>query len=194
MTRSDEQLEDILDSMIYRFGAPTPEGVRETVTRHPALKAAILEFAAGWQEEDALPRAASLPSVREVAIAATAQQMFAAGLTQPAVARQLSDLAKRAGTSLDELAVRAMIPSSVLHKLNGGRISPATIGTVLPVRLARLLDATAEAVASCWSGASVPQAAMAFLGPANVTQMSLRAALIEAGADPDLIEELHLPR
>lgn len=184
-----KSLEEVLDELLFERGTPTPDAIATWATLYPEHRAALVEFAASWAEDEHLP----LPRVDEArqrsVVAKTMNQFRAAAA--PAVPRTLSALAGSAGRTLDDVARGLGVDASVIAKLNARRIDPATIGRAMAVRISKLLKVDTAAVIASWSGAPAPLAAAAFLGrPAPLPQETLAQALAKVGAPNELIAEL----
>jgi hypothetical protein len=182
-------LEDVLDTMLAEYGAPTSKALTSVSRRYPEYRSAMLEFAAGWAEEEHLP--APAPSEQTDAPAVLARIRFAAELASRETSTRLSDLAQRAGSSLQELAAQCRLNVSLLMKIDAGRIAPNSVGKVLPSRLAELLGVAREIVVAAFAVKPHPVAAASFFGPAQSSaRESFLEAMINAGTEPEIIAEL----
>lgn len=191
-TRTDMPLEDVLDMLLAEHGAPTRNAVAVYSTRYPEHRASILEFAGGWAEEEHLPAPAAAPS-REDEVAARARALLRKGLAARPAPMTLSELATSVGRSLKDVSGACGLDTTILSKLNARRIAPASVGCVLPLRIAEYLEVARDAVVATWSAAPRPLAAAAFLdvsASVRVTQETLEEALIKAGTHPHEIAEL----
>lgn len=199
MTMMSAKLEDVLDRLLAEHGSPTPAAVAAVSAVHPEHRAAILEFAAAWAEESHLPRpVASAETEAGKAVLAQAQASFAKALDirleggEPARGMSLAELAASVGRNLKDVAAAARVDLAVILKLDAGRIVPASIGTVLPRRIADFLGIDPGLLSASWSRMS-PAAASAFL-PSVVAPVSpdetLAEALAASNTDPAEIEEL----
>lgn len=181
-------IEDVLDDMLLNHDAPTVGVVRMYCDRYPRHSADLLEFAAGWAEELHLP-APETALGRERRVAKRATEGFRQAVSaRPSMS--LADLAAAAGRSLEDVARVLEIPVGVVTRVNARRIEPNSIGKGMVSRLSDMLRIDGRSVIAAWSSAPAPLAAAAFLPRIGVPRQTLRQALVEAGSDPALIDEL----
>ena len=189
------RLEDVLDGMLSEYGSPSPEAIAGASALHPEHRAALLEFAAGWAEEEHLPPLGATPRAHalERAIEQRARGRFSEALATRTRVAGLADLARGVGSSLQELAQRCRIDLSVMRKLDAGRISPGSVGEVLPSRIGEILGVAKEAVVAALGVAPPSLAAAGFLAPVRLPPSEdLRDALLAAGAGEDVLTDLGL--
>lgn len=181
--------DDVLDELLLEHGAPTPQAVAAAAVRHPAHKAALLEFAASWAEDDHLP----IPKIdeqREQSLLGDAMSKFSASAA-PIAAATLLDLAGAARLTLTDIAQDLGVDPVIVSKLNARRIDPRTIGRATASRVGRFLRVDTARVVSAWSGEPPRLAAAAFLPQATgLSQETFLTALEKAGVSPELIAEL----
>lgn len=192
MTRRAElPLADVLDMLLDQHGSPTGQSVAEFAARFPEHRAALIEFAAGWAEEQHLPPPAPLSEEKVAETRHHALAALKAGLdARDAIAAgkrwTLEQLAALNGRTLAQVAAAAALPLPVIAKLNAGRIVPESIGARLVQRIGRFLQIRSEQLIATWSTPAV--AGMSFLPPPS--RETLADALKREGVDPDQVAEL----
>lgn len=191
-TTGGTRLEDVLDSMLAQFGAPHPAAVAALANKHPEHRTALMEFAASWAEEEHLPQPPS--AFPEELVGSAARADFSRALSAEIGVPKLGELVRSAGLTLQEVARRCGLDSTVLVKLDAGRIAPSSAGSVLPRLIGRILDVSAEAVQASF-GARTAAAAPAFLSQSRFLRTeTLRDALAAAGTPAEVVERLQLPQ
>lgn len=189
--RADLPLEDVLDMLLDQHGAPTGQSIAQFAARFPQHRAALIEFAASWAEEEHLPPPAPLPKekIREAqrqALAALQAGLDARDAIGTGSRQTLEHLAALSGRTLAQVASAAALPLPVVAKLNAGRILPESVGEGLVQRIGRYLRIRSEELIASWSIPAAP--AMSFLpAPARET---LADALRREGVDPNEAAEL----
>jgi hypothetical protein len=153
-------LEDVLDTLLVTYGAPTPEAIADFAERYPAYRPELFEFAVDWAEEKYLPDPTPLSADREALVFSRAQSAFQNAAFEQAdpsdtvvMARlSLAQLAKRAGKSLGEVMEAVRLDHSLITKLNGRRIRPDTIPLKVRRRIADSIGISEIQIVASWTG------------------------------------------
>jgi|GEM_PF-2367199 len=185
--QNGKSLDEVLDAMLFEHGIPTIQAVAEWTARHPEHRAAIIEFAAAWAEDDHLP-APRVDNLRDRSVAAATINQFRTAVAAP---NSLAGMAAARGRSMHDLARGTGIDTRILMKLNARRIAPATIGRAMALRIGKFLEIEPSSVIASWTGTHTPLAAAAFLaGSVSLPQETLRQAMERIGVSPELITEM----
>jgi len=186
------RLEDVLDLMLEEHGEPSLKAVAAYSRIHPEHRPALVDFAARWAEEKHLP-VTERPRDYNSAVKAAADA-FSRALHASAGPVRLSELAKSAGLTLQDLARRCGLHASILTKLDGGRIKPGSVGDALPTMLGRLLDVSSETALASFAPRQNAPVTAGFLNPSCFQRTeTLREALMSVGTDLATMKELELP-
>jgi hypothetical protein len=192
-TSSSTRADDIFDNLLMEFGSPTPAAIAAYSARFPALRAQLLEFAAGWAEEEHLPEPPSLSEARVADLVSGAVEGLRAALLGSAgEAGSFCDLLAATGLSAGEVASASGVPGAVLEKLAARRIAPASIGAKLPRVVAAAMNVPSSVLLRVWTSPAPAAALAAFLpgGLMQPRQETLEAALVAAGASPEQVRNL----
>ncbi len=162
MTHTNQpSLEDVLDMMLVTYGEPTPQAIADFAERYPAYRSELFNFAADWAENEVLPEPAPLSAEDRTRALARAQSLFqniAFQQGQGDVAEQvttrvsLTQLAKRAGKTLDDVRQALGFDLGLIAKLNSRSLKPDTIPAWVSRVAGNLLSVSEQQIRASWTG------------------------------------------
>jgi hypothetical protein len=150
-------LDDVLNEFVAEYERPTSEALEMWVGRYPQFRRELIDFAAAWAEQIALPETPELTAEEEERIVdrvmshALNVSFGRDGKTQTRqpgenAISSLTGEAKNAGMSVADLAKGCGLDLVLVTKLNNRQILPETIPSRLVSYIARLVGRTAESV------------------------------------------------
>jgi len=172
--RETPMLDDVLNEFMAGHDSPTADAVEALARRYPQYRRALIDFAAAWAEQRALPPAPPLEAEREKALIDRAMShvenvAYGQGERTPEQRKasisiaSLTGEAKRKGFSAQEFAKACGLDLVLISKLNNRQIRPATIPPRLIGHIGQLLDRAVEAIEEYLARPPNAPAATAFL-------------------------------
>lgn len=154
-----ETLEEVLAQFVFEADGPTRAHVIDFIGRYPAYEKEIVDFAAGWAEQEALP---AEPVDPEMAVR-LARRMESAVLNDLAagddvcgpgsgITATLQNLARRRKRSLQDLARALGLELGVVQRLNARKVAPETVPGAVTEGIADYLASTVEQVYAALAG------------------------------------------
>lgn len=200
-------LEDVLNEFVAEYDQPTAAALKTWATRYPQFRRELVEFAAAWAEQQALPPAPELSAEQEKSLVdramshvlnvAFSRDEQAQGLeaNDPPVT-SLTGEARQAGFSAQELAKECGLDLALISKLNNRQIRPGSIPPRLISQLGTLLRRPAAIIAAFFASPPQISAGRAFLSrskPQSKEQQSfadaVRASSLSATEKERWLEE-----
>lgn len=192
MTREQTPiLDDVLNEFVAEYEQPTGKALETWVKRYPQFRRELVDFAAAWAEQLALPPAPELSAEQEKALidramshvlnVAFSRDEQAHGLKKDDRAiESLTGEARKAGISPLELAKACGLDLALISKLANRQIRPRSIPPRLISRLGELLSRSADAIAEFFAGPTQIYSGKAFLSrgkPQSAEQQSFADAV-----------------
>lgn len=153
-------LGDVLNEFMVEHPVPTADAIEATARLYPQYRRDLIEFAAAWAEQMALPPAPELNeekavvnrAMSHVANVSYARNEFAqSGRSKSPLTDLLAD-AEIIGYTPEDFAKECGIDLSLLDKLNKRKISPDTIPPQLLSQVSRRLNRVVAIVADFFAG------------------------------------------
>ena len=163
MTNTDTPtLDDVLNEFMAENPVPTADAIEATARLHPQYRRDLIEFAAAWAEQMALPPTPELNEEKEKAVVNRAMSHVAnvsyarneftqSGRSKSPLTDLLAD-AETNGYTPEDFAKECGIDLSLLDKLNKRKISPDTIPPQLLSQVSRRLNRVVAIVADFFAG------------------------------------------
>jgi hypothetical protein len=186
-------LDDVLNEFVIDHDQPTREALQTWIGRYPQYRRELVDFAAAWAEQRALPPAAELSAEEENSVANRAMSevqnvLYARDARTDGAARGADEApfaglvaeARKVGFTPRELAQACRLDLALLTKLNTRQICPGSIPMSLIQRLAQLLRHPADRITAYLFGPPQAAAGMAFLArgkPQSAEQQSFAEAV-----------------
>lgn len=184
-------LDEVLNEFVAEYEKPTVEALEKWAGLYPQFRRELVNFAAAWAEQIALPPAQELTAEEEGRLVERAMshvQNVAFSRGQRTGPREAGDRpigsltgeAKKAGMSAQEFAKACGLDLVLITKLNGRQIMPVSIPSRLVSHIARLLGRSVEAVVEFLSRPPQALAGKAFLSrkkPQSPRQQSFADAV-----------------
>jgi hypothetical protein len=200
-------LDDVLNEFMAEHECPTADALEALATRYPQFRRELVDFAAAWAEQRALPPARALEPEQEKALINRAmshvenvtfsRDRHAQGPHESsAPMASLTAEAKQKNYTPQKFAKACGLDIALLTKLNNRQIRPGTIPPRLISHIGKLLDRTAAAIAEYLRGPPKAAATMAFLArgkPQTPSQQSfgdaVRASSLSAAEKARWLDE-----
>lgn len=186
-------LDDVLNELVAEHDHPTREVLRAWIGRYPQYGRELVDFAAAWADQRALPPAAELSGEEEKSVVNRAMSevqnlLHARDARADGAARGADDAplaglvaeARKVGFSPRELAQACRLDLALVTKLNARQILPRSIPMSLIQRLAQLLRHSADRITAYLFEPPQMVAGMAFLArgkPQAAEQQSFAEAV-----------------
>ena len=166
-------LDDVLNEFVAECERPTAKTLEAWVRRYPEFRRELVDFAAAWAEQLALPPAPGLSAEQEKNVADRAmshmlnvvferdQQAHDTREAGPPIA-SLTGEAKAAGYTPQEFAMECDLDLALLSKLTNRQIQPLSIPPRVISRLAAALRRPVAAIQAFLQGPPQIAAGMAF--------------------------------
>lgn len=191
MTQNKEPtLDDVLNEFVAAYEKPTAEALESWASRYPQFRNELVDFAAAWAAQLVLPPAPALSAEDEKLLVDRAMShvqnvVFKREETKAAETadRSISSLtgeAKQAGMNVQEFAKACDLDLALVTKLNNRQIRPLSIPARLVTLIARLLNASVDAVSAYLAGPPQALAGRSFLArgkPQSAAQQSFADAV-----------------
>lgn len=191
MTQNEKPtLDDVLNEFVAAYEKPTAEALESWAARYPQFRNELVDFAASWAEHLVLPPAPELSAEEENLLVDRAMSHVQnvvfkrdetkAARTEDRTISSLTGEAKRAGMNAQEFAKACGLDLALVTKLNNRQIRPLSIPARLVRQIARLVDASVEAVSAYLAGPPQALAGRSFLArgkPQSAEQQSFADAV-----------------
>ena len=172
-TNHTPTLDDVLNEFMAENPVPSADAIEATARLYPQFRRELVEFAAAWAEQTALPPTPELSEEKEKALVDQAMSHVAnvsyarneyglSGKDKTPLTDLLAD-AEMNGYAPEEFAKACGLDLYLLDKLNNRKIRPDTIPPQLISQVSRLLNRVVAIVADFFAGPS----------PATVTRSTL---------------------
>lgn len=184
-------LDDVLNEFVAEHEQPTGEALKTWVKRYPQYGRELVDFAAAWAEQLALPAAPELSAEKEkslvdramshvlnIAFSRDEQAQGAEADDRPITS--LTGEAGKVGFTTQEFAKACGLDLALITKLTNRQFRPRSIPPRLINRLGELLRRPANTIAEFLSGPPQTSAGKAFLSrskPQSTKQQSFANAV-----------------